>query len=128
MFDGKGNKARMKINGVVLGLSISGVLFLLGLIIVAMLVNFFNITSTTTNNIMFVINYGVVFIGGIIAAYSSQSRGWLNGGLVGLSYVMILIIIGGFITSFVFSGSLVLKILIICLISSLGGVIGINMV
>lgn len=128
MFDLKGNKARIKINGVFLGLSISGSLFLLGLIIVALLVNFFNMTSTTTNKIMFVINYGVVFIGGIIAAYTSQSRGWLNGGLVGLSYTIVLIIIGSLVTSFVFSSSMVLKILIICLISSLGGIIGINMV
>ena len=128
MFDLKGNKARIKMSGILLGVSISLLLFLLGLVIVALIVNFFSITSAATNKIMFVVNYGVVFIGGVIAAYTSQNRGWLNGGVVGLVYVLLLVAMGSLCTSLVFSGSLLLKVLTICMVSALGGIIGINMV
>ncbi|MBM7557904.1 TIGR04086 family membrane protein [Halanaerobacter jeridensis] len=128
MFDIQKDKASMKLTGVLLGLSISILLLLLGLVIVSFIINFVNISSLTTDKIMSIINYSVVFIGGLIAAYTSKNKGWLNGGLVGLIYIVILIILGSFMTTLVFSGSLLLKILTVCLISALGGIIGINMV
>ena len=128
MFDLKSDNANLKFNGVLLGLSISVLLLLLGLVIVAFIINLININSLTANKIMSIINYSVVFIGGIIAAHTSKSRGWLNGGLVGLSYMIILIIIGSLISPLTFSGALLLKLLTVCLISALGGIIGINMV
>ena len=62
MFDLKGNKARIKMSGILLGVSISLLLFLLGLVIVALIVNFFSLPSAATHTIIFVVNYGVVLI------------------------------------------------------------------
>ena len=103
-------------------------LFFLELVIMALIINFINIKSSTTLNVISIINYSVVFIGGVTAAYTSKSRGWLNGLLVGLGYILILSIVGSFDTALSFSGTLVLKIVTLCLISTLGGIIGINII
>ncbi|MGM0502042.1 MAG: TIGR04086 family membrane protein [Bacillota bacterium] len=122
------NKAKLEISGILLGVSVSVVLFLVVLIVLGLVVNFMNISSETANRIMFLTNYAVVFIGGLIAAYSSKNKGWLNGTLVGMIYIILVLLLGHFSTAVVFSSGLVLRITIACLISALGGMIGINMI
>ncbi|MFO7819092.1 MAG: TIGR04086 family membrane protein [Halanaerobacter sp.] len=128
MFNLKEKRARIKLTGFLLGLSTSLLLFFLGLVIMALIINVINIRNSTTLNLISIINYSVVFIGGVTAAYTSKSRGWLNGLLVGLAYILILIVVGSFTTTPSFSGILVLKIVTLCLVSTLGGIIGINII
>ncbi|MGM0370112.1 MAG: TIGR04086 family membrane protein [Bacillota bacterium] len=122
------NGAKLKLTGVIVGFSVSLVLFFSATIVVGVMINFINIASLTTDKIMVGINYAVVFIGGLIAAYHSQSRGWLNGALSGLIYCLLLILLGSLFTTLSFSGGLLLRVLIACLVSALGGMIGINMI
>jgi putative membrane protein (TIGR04086 family) len=124
----KENGAKLQLTGVLVGFSVSLILFFSATIVLGVVVNFINIDSLATDKIMVGINYVVIFIGGLIAAYYSQSRGWLNGALAGLSYCFLLILLGSLFTTFSFSGGLLLRVLIACLVSALGGMIGINMI
>ena len=128
MFSLKKKQSAVSLSGLLLGLGTSILLFLLGLIIVSFLVNFINISSHYSQILLAVINYSVLFIGGLIAAYSSKNKGWLNGALVGISYIICLFVVGHLTTSIVVSTSLLLRTFSFLLTSTLGGVIGINMI
>lgn len=68
-----------------------------------------------------------IVIGSISLAFKVEERGWLNGGLIGILYFLILILINFlFIKPFIFDIYTVGK-LFICLISGvIGGMIGVN--
>lgn len=128
MFALKKSKAKIRLNGIMLGLSTSILFFFLGLIVLGFIINFTNINSDSSKTLLTIINYSALFIGGLIAAYTSKNKGWLNGGLVGLSYIICLIIVGNLTSSIIFSTTFLLRVLTFFLTSILGGVIGINMI
>jgi putative membrane protein (TIGR04086 family) len=66
-------------------------------------------------------------IGGMLIARNSKTRGWLNGGVGGAVYVILLYVFGAlFYNSFGISKNTLIM-LIICLISgAIGGIIGVN--
>ncbi len=65
--------------------------------------------------------------GSIYVARRIKERGWINGGMVGIGYYLILIIL-----NFIFLKPLVLdifsisKLVLACIIGIIGGIIGIN--
>ena len=124
----KGNKARIAMTGVLLGVGVSIILFIIAVTGLGLVINFSDIANGSVDKIMIVSNYLALFIGGLIAAYSAKSKGWLNGGLVGLIYVLLLILLGSFTTVMAFSGGLLLRMTIACVVSALGGIIGINII
>ena len=128
MFALKKSKAKIRLNGIMLGLSTSILFFFLGLIVLGFIINFTNINSDSSKTLLTIINYSALFIGGLIAAYTSKNKGWLNGGLVGLSYIICLIIVGNLTSSIIFSTTFLLRVLTFFLTSILGGIIGINMI
>ena len=74
----------------------------------------------------FVIHGVAVFTGGFTAGRNSLRKGWLNGGMVGLMYTLIIILVGflGFDSSLNLQSLLLLG---ICLAAgAVGGMLGVN--
>jgi len=68
-----------------------------------------------------------IVLGGIIAARSSKSRGWLMGALTGLLYIGWAFIISGiFGGGYMLDTVLLSDILLVIVVGAIGGVIGIN--
>ncbi len=120
--------SKLIFSSVLRGLLVSLILLLVGSLLVGIIVNFTNIANLSFNKILFLINYLSIFIGGIVAAYSAKGRGWLNGGLVGLIYMLIIILLGSIWNPIIFSFSLLSRVMIGCLVSAVGGMIGVNVI
>lgn len=69
---------------------------------------------------------GIVF-GSRLAGKKAGSRGWLNGGMVGLLYVVILLLVGLlFIENFALSLLVLSKLFIGFIFGAFGGMLGVN--
>ncbi len=75
-----------------------------------------------------ILNYSSLFIGGIVAAYFAQNKGWLHGGSVALSYLIVILVLGGLWISISFSISFLVRFLITLAVAMLGGMIGVNII
>lgn len=57
-----------------------------------------------------------------------EGKGWLHGGLLGLIYVLLILVLGNiFIPGFNAAGNLLTNLLIAFIIGAIGGIIGINL-
>ncbi len=78
------------------------------------------------DTVLFIFNYLTILIIGIYTAKKVEINGWLNGGITGLIFSLLIIIIGAFsqdlnfVNIFLYAGSGLL-------LGMLGGVIGINL-
>ncbi len=117
-----------KVSSILSGLVTSLLLIMFGSLLLGGIVSFTDIGQQLASNILFIMNYIVIFIGGIIASYLAGSNGWINGGLVGLIYMLIIILLGSLWHSIEPSIILASRVLIGFLVSALGGIIGVNIV
>lgn len=86
-----------------------------------------DITETHVSGILYYVGLLSVAVGGGVAARRASSRGWLHGGLAGLAYVVLSLVIG----SLLFPGSAVLvdagrKLVTAFVAGAVGGVVGVN--
>ena len=114
--------------GILWGVVISLGLLFLGNVVLGVITTFVPLSTVVPTNLLFILNYVALFIGGIVTAYRVGSNGWLNGGLVGLVYMGLILMLGGFWHSFSFSPGLGLRLLLAFLVAGLGGIIGVNVV
>jgi putative membrane protein (TIGR04086 family) len=69
-----------------------------------------------------------ILIAGIVSARRIKRKGWLNGGMVGLVYVIILYLLGGILYKDYLVSSNTVYVALTCIFTgSLGGIIGVNM-
>lgn len=128
MSDLNSQESSIEVVGVLRGVVVSLALLLVSGLILGIVVSYTNLITKLSSKLLLVLNYTALFIGGVTAAYVAQSNGWLNGGLVGLVYMLLIVLLSLFWLPFNLSGSLVLQVVIACLVSSLGGMIGVNII
>lgn len=95
--------------------------------ILALAIYFANLTESTVSGLLYGVGLVTVAAGGAVAGRRAGTRGWLHGGLVGLAYVLLSLLIG----SLLFSGpalwaDLVGKLFTAFVAGSLGGIVGVN--
>ena len=94
----------------------------------ALLLTYTGIPDSIIGTVVFVTMVFAVMISGFTTARGASSRGWLNGAIGGLMYVLILYILGVmFVTGFVFDKHVVALLVIGFLSGAFGGIVGINM-
>ncbi|WP_027338760.1 TIGR04086 family membrane protein [Halonatronum saccharophilum] len=118
----------IKVSGILIGLLVSLAILLVGSFILGLIINFSSLSNNSASRVLFITNYFAIFVGGIVSAYLAGSKGWINGGLVGLVYMGSIILLGSLWNPVVFSLGLGLRVGIGFLISALGGMIGVNII
>jgi len=122
----KSNILRHGIN-LLKSIALAFTLTLLLLIIVTMLLTFTPMKEDTIplmSNIIMIIS---IAVGSIYMAIKAEEKGWLNGGIVGVVYFLILLILNClFIKPFVFDVYTVGKLLVSLIAGAVGGMIGVN--
>ncbi len=111
---------------------VTGLLFTFGLVLVgalftALLLSFTQLRESSLPYFTYGINIVGLLLGGIITGRRCGGRGWYYGGLTGLAYFSLVLLIGflgfdapmRFVTLFYLAGAF--------LISAVGGVIGVNL-
>ncbi|MCS1350680.1 TIGR04086 family membrane protein [Mechercharimyces sp. CAU 1602] len=108
------------------GIGIVWACVLIGSMIASLLLAFTNMTETALPYFTYGINGVSLLAGGWIAGRKSDQKGWLAGGGIGLSYGLLILLIG----FLAFDADMILHpLLFLCAvtgISSIGGILGVN--
>lgn len=99
--------------------------FVLALLL-ALFLLFFHLEHVVLGGILMSITYLAIFSGGFFAGRSIGKQGWLNGGVLGFLYMLVLLIFGRALIPMEISSILTLRLLTGILCGGLGGVFGVN--
>lgn len=110
-------------------LSVSILISLILLIVYAIILRYSNLPEKSISFIDTLIMGIAIVSGSIYVTKKVNNKGWLNGGIVGLLYVLILVIIFSIfkIDNFKFDAYVLFKVIIGMIIGVIGGMIGVNM-
>ena len=86
----------------------------------------FSLSSSNLNILLLIVNSLILTYVGFYVARKVEKNGWLNGGLAGLVYMILLILIGT-ISMPISLSNIIIMALIGLIIGSIGGIIGINL-
>ncbi len=104
------------------------IIVLCGYIISSIVIYVFNVSSSSISLLSNTLGIISAAFGGGYAAWKSQSKGWLNGALVGISFILVSLILG-FITGGIQISAIALilnRLLWGFLTGAIGGMIGVN--
>ncbi|MTI60648.1 MAG: TIGR04086 family membrane protein [Firmicutes bacterium] len=126
MFE-KMNENKSINNIIIFKVVLLGIIILLFLSIIMAIFSrfFFSLQTNTLNTILIITNFVIIILIGFFAARKVENNGWLHGGLSGLIYMLIMILIG-IISIPVSIWHVLLLSFIGLLVGSIGGIIGIN--
>ncbi|AKL95176.1 hypothetical protein CACET_c17280 [Clostridium aceticum] len=110
--------------GLMRGYIVSLALFLIGAILITYTGLGENVIPILTSIIMIVsIAYAAIYV-----VVHTKKKGWLHGGLVGILYIFILILLSkAFVTGYMLDRVVYYRIIISMITGMIGGMIGINM-
>ena len=110
------------------GTIISILLTIIFLMIYAALLSYTNISEDTMTPVILVITGVCILIGSSISSINLKKQGMINGGLVGLIYVLFLYVISSiFLSGFALTTKTIWMLIIGIVTGMIGGIIGINM-
>lgn len=101
-------------------------IFLVLLIFICSLLNLMGVNSTITNLIIFLFNIGAFFFFGIQNGKMATSKGYIAGLKVAGLFLLLLIVINLFTAQKFFQLSTLIYYIILVLVGTLGGMVGIN--
>ena len=100
---------------------------MIALLIFAILLTYTNISENYIHLGIIIVTAISILLGGMISTKKIQKKGFLNGMLVGLIYMLILYIVSGITTSgFQFSTSTIIMFVSSVIAGIIGGIIGVN--
>lgn len=121
------DKNRNAIN-ILKGSIISILLTLILLTIYSALLSFTNISENTMTPVVFVMTGISILIGSSMSSINIKKQGMLNGGLVGLIYMLFIYTLSSiFLVGFELNLNCILMIIIGIITGMLGGIIGVNL-
>ncbi|RKD34658.1 TIGR04086 family membrane protein [Thermohalobacter berrensis] len=124
------NESRKGSYGLILvkGIGFSYVVTLICILIFAIVMTYTSISEKIIPLVNSIVMVFSIVLGAIYTSLKVEQKGWLNGGIVGLVYVIIIVLLSSiFITTFTFDVNAILKILIGLITGAIGGMIGINL-
>lgn len=123
------NDTKGKINGIYIikGMLLAYIVSLVAFLIIGGLIHFTKISEDIVPVSVNIVSALSVLIGGLYVAKNVDTRGWLNGGIMGLLYVLILLILSLFLVPDASLGiSSFVKLALGFVIGALGGILGVN--
>ena len=110
------------------GTVISILLSLILLTIYSALLSFTNISESTMTTVVLVITGISILLGSSMSSINIKKQGMLNGGLVGLIYVLLIYLLSSvFLVGFQFNLNSIIMIAVGILTGMIGGIIGVNL-
>lgn len=111
---------------VITGLVYTFVLVLAGSLVTALLLAFTGLRESTLPYFTYTINVISLLIGGFVTGRRCGGRGWYYGGLTGLAYFLLILLIGFLGFDVPLSGLVLFYLFGAFILGSAGGVIGVN--
>lgn len=112
---------------IVYGLTWSLFVAAAGTLILVIWAHFSDLSNSTLLNMVYVLHCSAVLYGSISGSRIARERGWYYGGIIGLTYALLMVLISLMIyNTFALDAAGVFRILLMTLIGAFGGIIGIN--
>ncbi len=122
------NKTIVGIKSMLASVGISYAVALILLLILAVFVTFTSFKEENIKIAVSIINGITVILSGTLACRRVKTLGWLNGGIEGVFYTLLLFLISILIfDNFNFGLSMILSVAIAFVLGAVGGIIGINL-
>lgn len=122
------NKMMKNVVRIAKGSATALIITLVLLLIFAMLLTFTSIQENTIKPVIIIITAISILIGSSISTLKINKNGMLNGGLVGLSYILTMYVLSSIIaTGFSLNLSSIIMIVSSVLAGIIGGIIGVNL-
>lgn len=120
---GENNKIRKIMKGSIVSIIIT----LIMLLIFSIILTYTKLSENTIPTVTIIITAISIIIGGSLATYNIKKNGILNGGLVGLIYILFIYLLSSIITkNFSMNSYSIIMIISSVLAGGLGGIIGVN--
>ncbi|HJV44281.1 MAG TPA: TIGR04086 family membrane protein [Bacillota bacterium] len=103
------------------------VLMLLGSVVTSLFLQFSSITEMKMPIFTYLVNGISLFIGGLLAGKKGGQKGWYFGGLTGISYFILLVLIGFLAYDITPKLNALVYFTFSFLIGAFGGIFGVNM-
>ena len=121
------DKKNNNIIKIIKGSIISIVITLLALTIYAAILSYTSVSETTISPVILIITGISILIGSAMSSISIKKQGIINGGLVGLIYILFIYIISSIISvGFSLNMNSIIMIIVAILTGMVGGIIGVN--
>lgn len=112
---------------IVKGILISFISTLILLFIFAIFLTYTNISESAIPPVIIVMTIISILLGSSISTIKIKKNGIVNGGIIGLSYILILYIISSIVhTGFALNGYSIAMIILSILAGMVGGIVGVN--
>lgn len=121
------NKVLKNVMRIIKGTAISLVITLILLLLFAVLLTVTSIQENTINPVIIIITAISILIGSSISTLKIKKNGLLNGGAVGLTYILIMYIISSITTGFSLNLYSIIMIISSIIAGIVGGIIGVNL-
>lgn len=103
------------------------IITLLGLLILSIVLTYTNVSENLSMPIIMIITGISILIGSIISSRKVTKNGMVNGGMVGLIYILTIYLLSSIVvTGFSFNMYTIITIIIAVIAGIIGGIIGIN--
>lgn len=119
---------KISIGAIVKGVILAYFITLIVFLVFAILITYTNFPESAIPTVVIVTTILSIVIAGTSVAKKVKSKGWLNGAITGIAYMVILYIISSLaLTGFVFDKYVVYMMFLGLCIGAFGGIIGINL-
>ena len=113
---------------VVYGLIASFITAVVCILITTLIMGWTSLEEAKLSTITYVLNMVAVVVGSMLSAKQAGNKGWYYGGLTGLSYAVLITLLGlMMVTGPVFNANNLFQTLLMGLIGGFGGMIGVNL-
>lgn len=121
------SKDKNNIIKIIKGSVISIIITLIALTIYAAILSYTSVSETTMVPVVLTITGISILIGSSMSSISIKRQGIINGGLVGLIYILFIYILSSIIsTGFSLNANSIIMIIVAILTGMIGGIIGVN--
>lgn len=118
---------RVKMSGMLHGLVTIIVIIMVTSFLISLLLRFTGLTEESFSLATLIVSFVALFFGGFISGKRAKENGWIIGALTGVLYAFVVFLIQYLGFNHGFSGKQELYFLMYIAISSLGGMIGVNL-
>lgn len=123
-------KVKSLVKGVYLlqGLLLAFIITAVLIFISSVIITYTNISESKMNLLNTIVMIISITSGSIYVAIKAKEKGWINGGILGLCYFLIILLINiVFLKPFTFDIFLISRLIISVIMGIIGGIIGINL-
>lgn len=131
MFKKNDNEAKEEKNIVTIikGSLVAIAITIIGLLIFSLILTYTNVKESAQMPTVITIMAISIIVGSIISTRKVSKKGLLNGGLVGLIYILVIYLLSSiFVTNFSMNTHTLITIIVAIIAGTLGGVIGVNLI